>query len=379
MDGFKVEALKDQAARAAWLVALSVELKTKRYKPSPLRRIYIWKDRAKTKRRALSIPTVKDRVVQTAMAILLIPIWEPDYHEYSYAYRPQRRTHQALDTIRAALFARKTEVIDADLSSYFDTIPHRELMQLVVKRVSDGSVLCLIKAWLRAPIIEQDKKTGKCKGIANTCGAPQGGVVSPGLANLYLNALDHEMNAQGKRGPVMVRYADDLVILAKPGQSQPLLARLREWLASRRLQLNQDKTRLVDVRQEPLHFLGFAISWRISRNRVRYPHAEPSRKSQIKLRDKVRAILNVRTRNQPDLAIVKKLNQITRGWFTAFDYGHSHNVLKVQQSYVESKLRHWLWRKYSRVHSRSDFFTNDRLHGQYHLWRWYTEEADAPA
>jgi RNA-directed DNA polymerase len=370
VDGFRVEALKDEAVRAAWVQALSVELKTKRYEPSPLRRVYIWKDQAKTKRRALGIPTVKDRVVQTAMASILQPIWEADYHEYSYAYRPQRRTHQAMDTIRAALFARKTEVIDADLASYFDTIPHRELMQLVVKRVSDGSVLRLIKAWLRVPIVEEDHKTGKRKGIANTCGAPQGGVISPGLANLYLTALDHEMNAQGRRGPTMVRYADDLVILAKPGNGPALLARLRQWLADRKLTLNEEKTRLVDVRKEPFNFLGFAVSWRVGRSGKWYPHVEPSRKSRIKLRDKVRAILNVRTRNQPDLATVKKLNQVTRGWANAFDYGNRSAVFNEQQSYVRDKLRHWLWRKYSQVHSRFKFFTDDRLHGQYHLWPW---------
>ena len=374
VDGFRVEALKDERVRAAWLLALCVELKTKRYEPSPLRRVYIWKDQAKTKRRALGIPTVKDRVIQTAMAIVLQPIWEADYHEYSYAYRPQRRTHQAMDTIRAALFARKSEVIDADLTSYFDTIPHRELMQLVARRVSDGSVLRLTKAWLRTPIIEVDRKTGKRKGIANTCGAPQGGVISPGLANLYLSALDHEMNASGKRGPTMVRYADDLVILAKPGHSQALLAKLREWLSARGLKLNEEKTRFVDARKEQFCFLGFAVSWRIGRSGKWYPHVEPSMKSRTKMRDKVRAILNVRTRNQPDLATVKKLNQVTRGWATAYDYGNRAQVFQDQQRYVLAKLRHWLWRKYSRVHSCYGFFTNDRLHGQYHLWAWPNAE-----
>jgi RNA-directed DNA polymerase len=371
VDGFRIETLKDETVRAAWLLALSLELKAKRYQPRPLRRVYIWKDQAKTKRRALGIPTVKDRVVQSALAILLQPIWEADYHEYSYAYRPQRRTHQAMDTIRKALFARKTEVIDADLTSYFDTIPHRPLMQLVAQRVSDGSVLRLIKAWLRAPIIEEDRVTGKRKVTPNTCGTPQGGVISPGLANLYLNALDHELNEACERHPTMVRYADDLVILAKPGDGSALLAWLKGWLETRGLKLNEEKTRLMDARKEPFCFLGFAVSWRQGfKGKRAYPHVEPSAKSQKKLRDKVRSILNAQTRNQPDLATVEKLNQVTRGWATAFHYGNSSRVFHKQQHYVRNKLRHWLHRKYDRTHALFGFFTDDRLHGQYHLWHW---------
>jgi RNA-directed DNA polymerase len=370
VDGFRTETLKDEKVRAAWLLALAVELKAKRYQPSPLRRVYIWKDQAKTKRRALGIPTVKDRVVQTAAAILLQPIWEADYHEYSYAYRPQRRTHHAMDTIRKALFSRKTEVIDADLSSYFDTIPHRPLMQFVAQRVSDGSVLRLIKAWLRAAIIEEDK-TGKRTVTANTCGTPQGGVISPGLANLYLSALDHELNEGGGKSPTMVRYADDLVILAKPGNGSALLARLKGWLETHGLKLNEEKTRLVDARKESFCFLGFAVSWRKGfRGKGWYPHVEPSAKSQSKLREKVRSILNVRTRNQPDLVTVEKLNQVTRGWATAFHYGNSSRVFHHQQHYVRNKLRHWLYRKYNRTHALFGFFTDDRLHGQYRLWHW---------
>lgn len=372
VDGFRVETLAEEATvRGAWLLSLSVELKTKTYKPSPLRRVYIWKDQAKTKRRPLGIPTVKDRVVQTAMAILLQPIWEADFHEHSYAYRPQRRTHQAMETIREALLSGKTEVVDADLSNYFDTIPHRELLRQVAKRVSDGSVLRLIKAWLRAPIVEENVLTGKRKIIPNTCGTPQGGVISPGLANLYLNALDHAVNDACELKPTMVRYADDLVILAKPGDGAQLQERLRRWLEARGLTLNEEKTRLVDTRKEPFCFLGFAVSWRQGlRSKRWYPHVEPSAKSRKKLRDNVRAVLNGQTRNQPAVAVIKKVNQLTRGWATAFHYGNSTRVFGKQQFFVRNTLRRWLWRKYDRTHALFDFFTDDRLHGQYHLWHW---------
>jgi len=372
VDGFAVETLAENpAVRAAWLLALAEELRTKTYRPSPVRRVYIWKDQAKTKRRALGIPTVKDRVVQSAAAIVLQPIWEAGFHDRSYAYRPKRRIHQAMDTIREALLSGKVEVVDADLSSYFDTIPHRQLLRQVAKRVSDGSVLRLIKAWLRAPIVEEDRDTGRRKVLPSRCGTPQGGVISPLLANLYLNDLDHAVNEQCEQKPTMVRYADDLLILCKPGQGAGLQTRLKRWLEARKLKLNEEKTRLVDTRKESIEFLGFVVAWRQGlRSKRWYPHVEPSAKSQAKMRDKVRAVLEVRTRNQATVAVVRKVNQITRGWATAFHYGNSTRVFGKQQTFVRNRLRRWLWRKYSRTHGLFEFFTDDRLEGQYKLWSW---------
>lgn len=372
VDGFEVETLaKNEAYRAAWLLALAEEMRTKTYRPSPVLRVYIWKDQARTKRRALGIPTVKDRVVQSAAVIVLQPILEADFHDHSYAYRPKRRTHQAMDKVKEAMLSGKVEVVDADLSSYFDMIPHRELLQLVAKRVSDGSVLRLIKTWLRAPIVEEDRDTGCRKVSANRCGTPQGGVISPLLANLYLNDLDHAVNEKCEQKPTMVRYADDLLILCKPGQGAGLQTRLKRWLEARKLKLNEEKTRLVDTRKEGFEFLGFSVAWRQGmKSKRRYPHVEPSAKSLAKLRDKVRMELDVRTRNQPAVAVVRKVNQITRGWATAFHYGNSTHVFSNQQAFVRNRLRRWLWRKYSRTHGLFEFFTDDRLHGQYKLWHW---------
>lgn len=169
----------------------------------------------------------------------------------------------------------------------------------------------------------------------------------------------------------MVRYADDLLILAKPGQGAGLQARLKRWLQARQLKLNEEKTRLVDTRKESIEFLGFVVAWRQGRKSQRwYPHIEPSPKRQAKLRDKIRQVLEVRTRNQAAVAVVRKVNAITRGWANAFHYGNSTAVFRRQQMFVRNRLRRWLWRKYSRTHGLFEFFTDDRLHGQYKLWKW---------
>jgi group II intron reverse transcriptase/maturase len=371
VDGFRIELLKEDATRRAqWLTALAAELRSKTYRPSPVRRVFIWKDAAKTKRRPLGIPTVKDRVVQTAVAILLQPVWETDFHDHSYAYRPRRNTHQAMDTIKEALLSGRTEVVDADLSSYFDTIPHRELMRRVARRVSDGAILKLIKAWLRAPIVEEDRASGKRKVTPNMRGTPQGGVISPLLANLYLDPLDHAVNERCELQPVMVRYADDLVILARPGQGAGLRERLQRWTQASGLTLNEEKTRLVDYRREGFAFLGFSVSCRRSRKGRNYPHVEPSAKSCGKLRGKVRDLLNVRTRNLPTDEIVAQLNRVTQGWARAFHYANSTAKFGALQHYVRQTLRRWLWRKHGCKRAQYAHYTNDRLHGHYGLWSW---------
>jgi RNA-directed DNA polymerase len=380
VDGFRLEPLKEDATRRAeWLRAVASELRDRTYRPSPVRRVYIWKDTARTKRRPLGIPTVKDRVVQTAAAILLQPIWEADFHDHSYAYRPRRNTHQAMDTIKEALLTGHTEIVDADLSSYFDTIPHRELMRRVARRVSDGAILKLIKAWLRAPVVEEDRPSGTTKITPNTRGTPQGGVISPLLANLYLDPLDHSVNERCELHPVMVRYADDLVILARPGQGIELRARLQRWVQANGLMLNEEKTRLVDHRQEAFNFLGFSVSCRRGRRSGRgYPHVEPNAKSCGRIRDKVRDVLNVRTRNVPTDEIVAQLNRVTQGWARAFHYANSTAKFGGLQFYVRQTLRRWLWRKHGRTRAQYEHYTDARLHDDYGLWRWPLHAAWSP-
>ncbi len=217
VDGQTIESITaNPKIRQQWLEQLREELRTKTYRPSPVRRVYIPKPDGG--QRPLGIPTVKDRVVQMVALLVLAPIFEADFHPNSFGFRPQRRAHQALDAIIQALRQGKLEVVDADLSKYFDTIPHDRLLKLAARRLSDGSILHLLRQWLDAPIVEEERG-GRRHVLPNRQGVPQGGVISPLLANLYLNALDWAVNNPQEPGcPVLVRYADDCAPRAKHEQ-----------------------------------------------------------------------------------------------------------------------------------------------------------------
>jgi group II intron reverse transcriptase/maturase len=352
-------------SRRGWLEGLQAELKTKSYRPSPVLRVYI--EKAGGGQRGLGIPTVRDRVVQTALALILMPIWEADFHPHSHGFRPKRNAHQAIDGIVEAVRHGKTEIIDADLSKYFDSIPHGELMRQVARRVSDGSVLKLIKAWLGAPIVEEDKR-GKRRVTPTRCGTPQGGVISPLLANIYLNGLDHGVNERCKGRAEMHRYADDFVICCRPGQSGEILERLKRWLEAKGLKLNEEKTRVVDIRHEGMDFLGFNITWRQSKRRLHYPHVEPSAKSQAALRRKLREQLNHWTLWRPVRENVARVNRVLRGWAGYFHYRNSSAVMDDAMTYARDRLRRWVWRKHACSRGLWKHYPNSRLHDLYGLY-----------
>lgn len=368
VDGQTIDSITAKPeTRNQWLEQLQRELQTRTYRPSPVRRVYIPKPDGGE--RPLGIPTVKDRVVQMAALLVLAPIFEADFHPHSYGFRPKRNAHQALNAIIRALREGKLEVVDADLSKYFDTIPHDRLVKLLARRISDGSILHLIRQWLDAPIVEEERGSRR-RVLPNKQGVPQGGVISPLLANLYLNALDWAVNDPQQPGqPVLVRYADDFVILCAPSQATQLRGRLQRWLEARGLKLNQEKTRTVHSR-EGFHFLGFRVRWQRSRRSGRqYAHIEPSAKSQQRLRDKVRSHLNHWTLHRRIPEAVDDLNKLLQGWSGYFHYRQSTRVFSKTQAWVRDRLRRWLWRKHNRSKALWGDYSNELLHDRYGLWR----------
>lgn len=361
IDGMSIEAIKPKGDRQIFVEQLRDELLKKCYTVSSVLRVSIPK--ANGKRRYLGIPTVKDRVVQTALRLLLEPIFEADMHQHSYGYRPKKTAHDALGSIKDALFAGNTEVIDADLSSYFDTIPHNQLIGCIKRRVSDGSILQLIRDLLKAPVYEGRESK------RNERGTPQGGVISPLLANIYLNDLDHQVNGVAGGGARMIRYADDMVILCRKGQAGKLLQRLEVYMGKKGLTLNENKTRLIDFTKGSFCFLGFQFSRRRSvRTQKWYPHVEPSCEARKRLRDSIRQELNHWTRWKSSTVVVKRVNSIARGWSNYFHYGQCTATFHQQNLWLFQRYRDWLWKKHKRKNSRKTHFNYERVHGLYRLY-----------
>jgi len=346
VDGQTFEMI-EAVGREEWLSGLREELRTKTYKPQPVRRVMIPKPGGGE--RPLGIPTIRDRVVQTAVKLIIEPIFEADLEPAAYGYRPQRSAQDALKEVHIRLCQGYNEVVDADLSRYFDTIPHRELMQSVARRISDRHVLALIKMWLKTPVEGVDEQGRRLTGGKRSkCGTPQGGVISPLLANLYMNRFLKywRLSRMGEKlQACVVSYADDFVILSRH-RAREALAWTRQVMIRMGLALNEAKTSIRRAREEQFDFLGYTFGpHRFRKDGHWYLGASPSRKSLARLKPKVRVILN--PGNVGAWPVVRdRLNALLRGWSSYFSYGTRLPAYRAADNYVYKRVLHFLRRRH---------------------------------
>ena len=365
IDGVTFEAIEESGAESL-LRQIQEELVTNTYRPMRVRKKEIPKDGGKV--RVLSIPAIRDRVVQGALKLILEPIFEADFQSGSYGYRPNRTAHGAIDRVAKAIAEEKTRIIDLDLRAYFDNVQHYLLLEKVAKRVRDGDVLHLLKMILKA--------TGK-KGV------PQGGVISPLLSNLYLTEVDRMLEraiATTRRGQYTnvqyARFADDMVILIDTHPRNDWVVRgveqrLREELAKLRVEINEDKSRMVDLKKgEAFTFLGFEFRRIMSRNKKWRPNYAPKLKKRTALFGKIKEIFQ-RNVSQPVGEVVEQINSILRGWVNYFRIGNSSRCFSMVKDWVEKKVRRHLMRARNRKGYGWKRWSKEWIYGRLGLFNDY--------
>lgn len=367
-DGISIEQVETQGVEA-FLAALSQDLRKRTYRTGPIRRVYIPK--ANGKLRPLGIPNVRDRVVQACVLLLLEPIFEADLPDTAYGFRPGRDAHQAMDAVSQHLLRGYTEVVDADLAAYFDSIPHSNLLRLVAERVVDRGILGLIRQWLQAPVIESADPPGSA-GKRNDKGTPQGGVISPLLANVYHACIPRawsQWQATRRLGGKLVSYADDFVIMLRPGRGPAALEVLGRICARLSLRLSEEKTRVVDATKESFKFLGFNVCKVVYPSGKSGPYISPSPKAEQRLRDRLREILDHRMHWRPVGAVVGETNAVLRGWTQYFYYGHPQHTMKRIKFFAEQRLRKWLMRRRQKRGPGYTQYSTESLYTIYGLYK----------
>lgn len=358
----------EEKGLAVYFQELQLEMKERRYVPKPVRRVYIPK--ANGGQRPLGIPTIRDRIVQTAFLLILEPIFEADFAETSYGFRPQKSAHAAVREIYKYLNWGCTEVYDVDLEKYFDTVDHSKLMKLVARRISDGQILHVIRQWLDCGYIEEGHHRQSKRGT------PQGGVISPLLANIYLNPVDQAFERQGmgtkENGSIhLIRYADDMMILAQRNLETGITL-LNHYMERLGLRINQEKTRRLKLNiGESVDFLGFRFqNVRSRKTGTRLILVRPSPRSQERFREKVRKYVHhsipLRVKEQ-----VENLNDFLRGWVGYFRLGNGSETFHDLANFVKKRVRHSIWRRRGRRGYGWGKLTSEYIYGQLGLFYDY--------
>lgn len=359
IDGITIEEIENSDV-GKYLNSIQRELIDKTYKPASLRRVYIpKKDGSK---RPLGIPTIKDRIVQMAVKLVIEPIFEADFEDTSFGYRHKRNAHQAVQEIRKYLNFGYKEVIDCDISDCFGSIQHAELLNMIAKRIVDGKMLHLIKMFLKAGVMQEEQRSNK--------GTPQGGVISPLLANIYLDKLDKGWKLRFAPVAKMIRYADDIVILTKD-KAKGLAISLNRMLKDLKLTLNVKKSKIVNAEEKPFGFLGFSFKKAYSqRTQKKSAIFWPSHQAEMSIRQKIKTITNFRRPIKVE-QVIEELNPRLRGWVNYHRVANASKKLLKVRHYAETRVRKFIRRRGKKRGFGYKDITQDYLYNQLGLFNDY--------